>query len=199
MPRLTRITPADHIHMPWKNGKGSTAEIAVRRPPGNDRFLWRLSRAQVPEDGPFSDFSGYDRTLVLIEGSKLGLDFGAGRAARLEAPFAHASFAGDWPTVATLAAGPVADLNIMTDRARARHKFTLLTASTGQSCTTEAATIIVHALSEASVVSLDSGEKIALNVGDSLIIEQESAAELTVTVTSEAAAAQVGLIEISAA
>lgn len=199
MPRLTRITPADHIHMPWKNGKGSTAEIAVRRPPGNDRFLWRLSRAQVPEDGPFSDFSGYDRTLVLLEGSKLGLDFGAGRAARLEAPFAHASFAGDWPTVATLAAGPVADLNIMTDRARARHKFTLLTASTGQSCTTEAATIIVHALSEASVVSLDSGEKIALNVGDNLIIEQESAAELTVTVTSEAAAAQVGLIEISAA
>ncbi|MFX5287211.1 HutD family protein, partial [Acinetobacter baumannii] len=79
----------------------------------------------------------YDRTLVLIEGTRLGLDFGEGRAARLEAPFAHASFAGEWPTVATLGGGPVADLNIMTDRARARHTFTLLAASTGQSHTTE--------------------------------------------------------------
>lgn len=199
MPRLTRITPADHVQMPWKNGKGSTAEIAVRRPPGNDRFLWRLSQAQVPEDGPFSDFSGYDRTLVLIEGTKLGLDFGAGRASRLEAPFAHASFAGDWSTVATLGGGPVADLNIMTDRARARHTFTLLTASTGQSCTTEAATVIVHALAEASVATLDSGEQIALNAGDSLVIEQDGNDRLTVTVTSDAAAAQVGMIEISAA
>ncbi len=196
MPRLTRITPADHTLMPWKNGKGSTAEIAVRRPPGNDRFLWRLSQAQVPEDGPFSDFSGYDRTLVLIEGTKLGLDFGEGRAARLEAPFAHASFAGDWPTVATLSAGPVADLNIMTDRARARHKFTLLTASTGQSQTSEAATIIVHALAEATVAALGSGERFALNPGDTLVIEQDGNAPVTVTVTSDAAAAQVGLVEI---
>lgn len=196
MPRLTRITPADHTLMPWKNGKGSTAEIAVRRPPGNDRFLWRLSQAQVPEDGPFSDFSGYDRTLVLIEGTKLGLDFGEGRAARLEAPFAHAAFAGDWPTVATLSAGPVADLNIMTDRARARHKFTLLTASTGQSHTSEAATIIVHALAEATVAALGSGERIALNPGDTLVIEQDDNAPVTVTVTSDAAAAQVGLVEI---
>lgn len=199
MPRLTRITPADHVHMPWKNGKGSTAEIAVRRPAGNDRFLWRLSLAQVPEDGPFSDFSGYDRTLVLIEGTKLGLDFGSGRAARLEAPYAHASFAGDWPTVATLAGGPVADLNIMTDRARAKHKFTLLTASTGQSAKSEAGTIIVHALSAASVATLESGEKIALNAGDTLVIERDGNTPLTVTVTSDAAAAQVGLIEISAA
>ncbi|WP_306344502.1 HutD family protein, partial [Escherichia coli] len=89
-----------------------------------------------------------------------------------------------------------ADLNIMTDRARARHTFTLLAASTGQSHTTEAATVIVHALAEATVAALESGERVALNPGDTLVIEQGTDATLTVTLTSDAAAAQVGVVEI---
>ena len=51
--------------MPWKNGGGETAEIAVS-PPGAalDDFDWRLSMARVETDGPFSAFPGIDRTLV---------------------------------------------------------------------------------------------------------------------------------------
>ncbi len=43
--------------MPWKNGGGETAEIAVF-PPSADlsEFGWRISMATVSSDGPFSAF-----------------------------------------------------------------------------------------------------------------------------------------------
>ena len=51
---------------PWKNGGGSTTEIAIAPPgAGLDDFDWRISLATISEDGPFSVFPGIDRTLIL--------------------------------------------------------------------------------------------------------------------------------------
>ena len=52
---------------PWKNGGGSTTEIAVE-PSGAslDTFAWRISVARVAADGPFSEFPGIDRTLAVL-------------------------------------------------------------------------------------------------------------------------------------
>jgi uncharacterized protein len=59
----------DYRRMPWKNGGGETAEIAVF-PEGAtlDDFDWRISMATVSADGPFSLFPGVDRTLSVLEG-----------------------------------------------------------------------------------------------------------------------------------
>jgi environmental stress-induced protein Ves len=53
----------------WKNGGGSTTEIAVA-PMGAslDDFDWRVSMARVASDGPFSEFAGIDRTLDILKG-----------------------------------------------------------------------------------------------------------------------------------
>ena len=61
---------ADHAFSPWKNGGGTTAEIAIG-PPGAtlDAFDWRISMARVASDGPFSSFPGVDRTLSIIDGA----------------------------------------------------------------------------------------------------------------------------------
>ena len=83
-------------------------------------FVWRLSTARVEGDGPFSRFTGYDRTLVLLEGSGVHLDFGTAAApVTLAAVLAAAAFSGDWPTSCKLLGGPVRDFNVMVDRARA--------------------------------------------------------------------------------
>lgn len=76
-PRLIRST--DLVRVPWKNGGGTTAEVAVH-PPGTgfDAFDWRISMADVAADGPFSRFPGVDRTLVLAEGRDLVLDLEGG-------------------------------------------------------------------------------------------------------------------------
>ncbi|MEH0072431.1 HutD family protein [Pannonibacter sp. Pt2-lr] len=64
--------------MPWKNGGGITHELAVfPETAGLEDFGWRLSMAEVASDGPFSAFTGIHRTLALVDGAGIGLDFGA--------------------------------------------------------------------------------------------------------------------------
>ena len=56
--------------VPWKNGGGTTREVAVYPPgAGMDDFLWRISMAQVEQPGPFSAFPGIDRVLAVLEGT----------------------------------------------------------------------------------------------------------------------------------
>src|SRR5450830_1793080 len=71
----TLIPFASLTPSPWKNGGGSTTEIAVE-PPGATlhSFEWRLSLASIAHDGPFSHFPGVDRSLALLDGPGLMLD-----------------------------------------------------------------------------------------------------------------------------
>ena len=71
------IQYASLMPAPWKNGGGSTTEIAVAPPgAGFDDFDWRVSLATITQDGPFSVFPGIDRTLALVDGDGVLLDFG---------------------------------------------------------------------------------------------------------------------------
>ena len=109
---------------PWKNGGGSTTEIAVE-PPGAslDTFDWRISMATVAADGPFSEFPGIDRTLAVVNGKGLILTIGRTAPVRLECGSAPVSFGGDVPTSARLSAGEIADLNVMTRSSRFSHRL----------------------------------------------------------------------------
>jgi environmental stress-induced protein Ves len=71
------IRQADFQMMPWKNGLGETAEIALF--PTQEDFLqlqfhWRLSSARVKSSNRFSVFPGYDRWLIVTEGDGLRLN-----------------------------------------------------------------------------------------------------------------------------
>lgn len=59
---LRKLNQKDFKTMPWKNGKGFTSELY--RIDHDSEMLFRVSSAKVEQSGPFSDFSGYDRTLV---------------------------------------------------------------------------------------------------------------------------------------
>jgi len=104
----------DFNTMPWRNGLGQTTELA--RADGVDGFFWRISRAAVAQDGPFSNFPNIDRVLFLLSGDGLIFDFGGGNICRLESRFAHHAFPGDIPVHCRLVGGACEDLNIMTDR-----------------------------------------------------------------------------------
>ena len=108
--------------MPWRNGGGSTTEITVA-PEGaglsGERFLYRVSIADVASDGPFSRFDGYDRHIMLLDGAGMTIDCGAHGRIVLTKPCEPRAFSGDWDVVGTLVAGPVRDFNVIVDRARA--------------------------------------------------------------------------------
>jgi environmental stress-induced protein Ves len=103
--------------VPWRNGNGQTAEI-MSFPAGAADFGWRISMAPVVADGAFSLFPGIDRVLTVIEGR--GLQLTLGDAPPVTLTGAPIAFPGDVPCQATLTAGPITDLNVMTRRGQWR-------------------------------------------------------------------------------
>lgn len=110
-----RIIAPDRFNaMPWRNGQGHTIELLQQAMA--DGFAWRLSMADVSADGPFSDFSGYDRTLLLLEGEGISLIDQDDRRYELSRPLQAARFRGEDSINATLHAGPIRDFNVMARR-----------------------------------------------------------------------------------
>jgi environmental stress-induced protein Ves len=114
-PSVTLLSAETYRAMPWRNGRGTTTEIALA--PGNgDRFLWRLSIADVPDSGPFSLFAGYDRLIAVVSGAGMRLAVEGRSAVLLDRESAPYGFPGDAPTECTLVDGPIRDFNLILDR-----------------------------------------------------------------------------------
>jgi environmental stress-induced protein Ves len=106
------LRAADRTAVPWKNGGGVTREVAAGpEGAGTEAFDWRVSLADVHEDGPFSAFPGTERILTVVDGRGMHLDVG-GRPL-LAGRYAPCRFPGDVPTGGRLLAGPVVNLNVM--------------------------------------------------------------------------------------
>lgn len=118
------LSPSDYKIMPWKNGGGTTTEIAIYPENTNisgGAFTWRVSIADVASNGPFSRFPGYDRHIMLIAGNGMVLNAGSEGRIVLDQRFKPASFPGDWLVEGTLKAGPVRDFNVISARESAKN------------------------------------------------------------------------------
>lgn len=170
MPSIQHLRPADYRVMPWKNGLGTTTEIAVHPPgAGLDEFTWRLSIADLTASGPFSTFAGYDRTLVQIEGAPMTLSHRSGGEHRLRllSPY---RFAGEIETYGALEAPPARDFNVMVRRDRASAEVSVHELAAGEAARAEgeAEVRIVHALRGGASVEVG-GESISLRAGETLV------------------------------
>ena len=99
------IRNEDLVRVPWKNGGGTTAEVAAfPEGSGFNTFGWRISMADVASDGPFSVFPEIDRTLIVVEGEGIELDV-EGIAYPLDKTSPKLSFSGDDITTIKLSGG----------------------------------------------------------------------------------------------
>ncbi|MFK3740317.1 HutD/Ves family protein [Massilia sp. TN1-12] len=121
---MTMLIPfAGLAPVSWKNGGGSTTEIAVfPQEAGFDAFDWRVSLATIAADGPFSAFPGVERTLVLVDGHGMTLDID-GAPTMLSKADPVAAFDGESRVEAKLSRGPSTDFNVMTRTDRCWHRF----------------------------------------------------------------------------
>ncbi len=119
---LRILRASSYVSTAWKNGGGLTELVAIA---ADEPPAWRVSIASIERDGPFSDFSGYDRTIVSLSGNGPTLAFASGdeRALVTLSPFA---FRGEAQVVARLSDGPVRDFNVMTLRATRTHRATTI-------------------------------------------------------------------------
>lgn len=112
---ILHLPAAGYMTMPWKNGTGSTDEVCLL-PEGASRnaFELRISRATISSPDAFSSFAGADRTITLIEGEGLTLQFDD-HAVEMVVGQPHSFDSGLTP-VGIPKDGPVRVLNVMAAR-----------------------------------------------------------------------------------
>jgi uncharacterized protein len=190
--RIRHLAASGYRTVPWRNGGGVTAEIAVE-PAGatvESKFLWRLSLARIDRSGPFSPFDGYDRTIALVTGAGMVLNFRERGSARVEKPLQPLAFSGEWAPGCALIGGPSEDFNVMTDRARIRHRVERLEAGATTRAMAVAPTLAVFAPAGGRV-TVD-GAPTDIGARDTLLVD--GAAE--VSLASPGPALAVGLFPI---
>lgn len=175
---------------PWKNGGGSTTEIALEpKGAGFDEFDWRISLATISQSGPFSVFAGIDRTLALVDGDGVLLDFGGERFVLSEAdPIIE--FPGEAAVHATITDGVTTDFNVMTRRTRCRHRLEARIVRGVDELRRRSATTLVFLADGESLTVSSASERIALVRYDAVVLESAD------VWTLEAAMATVFVVDI---
>lgn len=160
---------------PWKNGGGSTTEIVVM-PPGADfdHFDWRISLATITQDGPFSPFPGIDRSLALVDGDGVLLDFGNERFV-LSPSEPLIEFPGESAVEATITGGLTTDFNVMTRRGRCRHRLERRVVRGRQELVRRSATTVLFLAEGESLTVSSATERIALVRYDAVVLDSDEA------------------------
>ncbi|MBK3745759.1 HutD family protein [Paraburkholderia aspalathi] len=167
--------------MPWKNGGGVTVEIAIH-PQGAsvDNFDWRISTATVSADGPFSVFTGIDRTLSVLDGDGIVLVVAGLNDKILKGVTAPFSFPADSATSAKLIGSAITDLNVMTRRGRFRHSVQRHLIDGNLSLIASAETIVVFCNDGAIEITADN-ESENLQKGDCAVLKNTASTALMMT------------------
>lgn len=176
--------------VPWKNGSGSTTEIAIGPPDaGFEDFDWRVSLASIEKDGAFSLFPGVDRTLALVEGHGMTLEIDGEPTLVTEAEPVVA-FDGSSQVQAKLSRGGSTDFNAMTRSERCYHTFGRRRLS-GDSTFVARADVTLLFLAEGDSLELrNEKERIGLVRYDAVVLEAGSVWKL------EAAQGMIYIVDI---
>lgn len=119
MPLIEPLAPEDHRRLPWKNGRG---ELVVIDSDGGDSWpnmgvAWHFGRTAIMEEGPFSDYAGYERLQVVIKGAGLVL-MAPDHEIDLRLPMRPRRYDGGTPIRTRLEQGPVEVVNLIANRSR---------------------------------------------------------------------------------
>lgn len=168
------IRGAEFQAMPWRNGGGTTWEIARDTFPDGPEgeWHWRFSLAEIASDGPFSAFPGIDRFLTVISGQGIALKINDASPRRLHAE-EDIEFPGEAAIDCALLAGPTRDLNLMVDRRVAR----ILPGRQGRVLQAGAGLILLYAIEEVGLVTGTQTRQ--LDAGDAVIGFAGATAEIT--------------------
>jgi environmental stress-induced protein Ves len=169
------LRSGDYQRMPWKNGGGTTTEIWKAESPAGE-MLWRLSIADVASDGPFSEFPGIDRWIMVISGNGMELTIDGMGTKRLDRLYQPLAFSGDATTTCRLLGGPIQDFNFMVRRNFGRGLLQALQLPSNEASPSREDVTAVHVLSGS--VELETHDTRELAQGDSWISEEPDRAKV---------------------
>ena len=180
-----RVLHLPYRRLPWKNGLGSTLEIATDAAGAGAPWTWRLSFADVPSRAPFSSFPGIDRHIAVLDGARLMLERGA---ERIEVPREGRAFAFAGEDV--IGGEPIGvgvrDANLMVDRRRWMGSLEIIRIGAQRTVAIDSDLALIHLHGPAQSVEFRiGGESSALEADSTLVCGETvlvTAAEATLVV-----------------
>lgn len=133
MSSIETLDPDRYRRIPWKNGRG---EMVVIAGDGDDNWQnvgWHFGRTAIIEEGPFSDYTGFERLQVVIKGRGLVL-VAPDHEIDLRLPMIPRRYDGGIPVRTRLEAGPVEVVNLIAVRSRFDIDLTRIGAGARLSC-----------------------------------------------------------------
>lgn len=200
--RARHLTAVDYKTTPWRNGGGKTTEIAIA-PEGagldSGGFDWRLSIAEVGQDGPFSSFPGYQRSLSVISGGGILIDAGEEGDLELREPFKPVTFPGEWKIEGRLLGAALRDLNLIYRRATTAGRVGFLEVSSeALNAESDAQILLVLPLGGGPVaVSWDEGAGEARLQEEETLILERGAGGHAISLKAASGKVQTAFVEIS--
>jgi environmental stress-induced protein Ves len=164
-----RLLQPPYRRVPWKNGLGSTLEIATDAAAPGGAWTWRLSFAEVPARAPFSRFPGIDRHIAVLEGAGMTLEH-AGRRIRVPREGTAYAFAGEDDILGEPDGPGVRDANLMLDRARWRGSLEIVRLDGPREITITSELSLIHLTDAREPAECAFGdESLALQAGSTLL------------------------------
>ena len=134
---MTLLRRADLAITPWRNGAGRKADIIAG--PG-----WHIGFAFLDTDAPFSDYTGHDRTITLVQGPGFTLS-NPTTTLDITSPGHPTPFDGAWSLHCHIHVAPFIVVKAMTNRSTHRHTVTRFTGGPLDPTGTTADTLVVLA------------------------------------------------------
>ncbi len=162
---------SDSKKVPWKNGLGTTLEIATDARHSGDPWTWRLSIADVVTNAPFSPFEGCERFIACLDGGmRLVTKTGVVDVPR-EGPALQ--FSGDDDTNGELRGGPCRDLNLIVQRARWQAALELVRGDAERE-THAVTTLLVYVVTGRATVEEHGGVGYDVGPGESILLHDHA-------------------------
>jgi len=140
------IVNLNHVHpSPWRNGGGVTRELVTW--PNAEHWVWRMSVAEITQNGPFSRFEGVQRWFAVLSGTGVRLTLGQ-HTHDLSPQSAPLCFDGETAPDCHLTNGPTQDFNLMLRRSQASARMVRLKGS-----------LVMHTISSKTIAAyaIDTG------------------------------------------
>jgi environmental stress-induced protein Ves len=199
MLKIRHLRPADYKVMPWKNHRGTTEEIAIFPEGSNhiaESFEWRVSSAMIASSCSFSQFLGFDRTIVILDGEGIALNHDCVESPQPLKRLVPYQFKGEWQTTCEITDRAVRDFNLMTRRGQVSADLEVLTLG-AQVVTKEISSedTLLFCVAGQLIASGDGFEE-KLSPSETLLIRKENKSSATVNLRASHGNGELILIQI---
>lgn len=181
---IKKLTQQDYLKMPWKNKLGFTLQLACSHTHLDD-FDWRLSIADVTQDGSFSRFPDKNRIISVLNGEGIILKNKNTQHDETLYLYDVFRFSGADEIYAELVDGPIRDFNLIYNSVRYQAELWVSTQPVFENTFSHRTLIFIFNPNQTPVTVMVNNQAFDLDHFQSLLIQEQRNAQVKINATEQ--------------